>query len=105
MGSIRSTSNLHLLAYHYDANLALSFGHCQNFNGTLYGCGNHTDYTHRVVWDMGHCDSYTLPPKGTTRKRCISLRLIHGIANYRYVDQLQKAICKSLSEERIRLGL
>src|SRR5262245_5887278 len=100
MGSIRGASNLHHLDFHYDANLALSFGHCQNRNGTLYGRGNHSDHTHWVIRDMGHCDSYTLPSNCRTRKRCISLRLIHYIANYRYVDQLQKAVCKSLTEKR-----
>jgi hypothetical protein len=102
MGNIRGTSNLHLLDFHYDANLALPFGHCQNRNGTLYGRGNHSDHTHRVVRDMGHCDSYTLPSKCAICKRCISIRLIHSIANYRYVDQFQKAVCKPLSEERNR---
>ena len=101
MGSIRGASNFHYLDFHYDANLALSFGHCQNCNWTLYGRGNHSDHTHRVVRDMGHCDGYTPPSKRTTRKRCISLCLIHRIANYRYVDQLQKAVRKSLSEERM----
>jgi len=96
MGRIRSASNIYLLDFHYGTNLALSFGHCQNRNGTLYCRGNNSDHTHRIVRDLGYCDSHTLPPNSPIPNKCINLRIIRRIANFRSVAQLQKAIREPL---------